>query len=77
MIGIDWLSTAVLIAITIAIVNAIKTATGNKLGYWYMLISVGIGAGVYAIGAYAPDMIKNMLVIGLAASGLYDVYKKV
>jgi hypothetical protein len=76
MIGIDWLSTAVLVAITVAIVNAIKAATGDKLKYWYMLISVGVGAAIYAIGTYAPDVVKNMLVIGLAASGLYDIYKK-
>lgn len=76
MIGIDWLSTAVLVAITVAIVNAIKKATNDKLSYWYMLISVGVGAAIYAIGTYAPDVVKNMLVIGFAASGLYDIYKK-
>ena len=76
MIGIDWLSTVVLVAITVAIVNAIKTATKDKLGYWYMLISIGVGAAIYSIGAYAPEMVKNMLVIGLVASGLYDIAKK-
>jgi len=76
MINIDFLDIAVITVITIAVVNAIKEATGNKLGYWYMLISAGVGALVYAIGMYAPDTVKGFLAVGLVASGLYDIYKK-
>lgn len=76
MIDINWLDTAVLVAIVVALVNAIKTATGNKLGYWYMLISIAIGFGIYALGLYAPSFVKIGLAIGLAASGIYDIYKR-
>ena len=76
MVNIDWLDTAVLVAIVIALTNAIKKATGDKLGYWYMLISMGLGFAVYAIGLYAPEYVKMGLAIGLVASGIYDIYKK-
>ena len=76
MIEINWLDTAVLVAIVVALVNAIKAATDNKLGYWYMLISVGVGFGVYALGLYAPAFVKVGLAIGLAASGIYDIYRR-
>jgi hypothetical protein len=74
--AIDWLDTAVLVAIVIALVNAIKTASGNKWGYWYMLIAIAFGFGVYAISIYAPDFVKMGLAIGLASSGIYDIYSK-
>ena len=73
MLNIDFLDIAVLVVITVAVVNVIKEATGNKLGQWYMLISAGIGAVVYAIGLYAPDVVKGFIAVGLVASGLYDL----
>jgi len=76
MINIDFLDIAVLAAVTLAIVNAIKKATGDTLGYWYMLISAGVGAALYAIGLYAPDVVIGFIVVGLVASGIYDTYKK-
>jgi len=76
MINIDFLDIAVLVIITVAIVNVIKKATGDKLGQWYMLISAGVGAAIYAIGMYAPDVVKGFLAVGLVASGLYDIVKK-
>jgi len=76
MINIDFLDIAVLVIITVAIVNVIKKATGDKLGQWYMLISAGVGAVIYAIGMYAPDVVKGFLAVGLVASGLYDIVKK-
>jgi len=76
MINIDFLDIAVLVVITVAVVNVIKKATGDKLGQWYMLISAGVGAAIYAIGMYAPDVVKGFLAVGLVASGLYDIVKK-
>ena len=76
MINIDFLDIAVLVIITVAVVNVIKKATGDKLGQWYMLISAGVGAVIYAIGLYAPDVVKGFLAVGLVASGLYDIVKK-
>ena len=55
MIDLNLLDLAILVPITYAIVNLIKKATGNKLGDWYVLISAGVGAAIYAIGMYAPD----------------------
>lgn len=76
MINIDFLDIAILVVITVAIVNVIKKATGDSLGQWYMLISAGVGAVIYAIGLYAPDVVKGFIAVGLVASGLYDIYKK-
>jgi len=41
-----------------------------------LLISAGVGAAIYAIGMYAPDVVKGFIAVGLVASGLYDIYKK-
>ena len=76
MFNLDFTDIAVLAAVTLAIVNAIKNATDNTLGYWYMLISAGVGATLYAIGLYAPDVVIGFIVVGLVASGIYDTYKK-
>ena len=76
MINIDFLDIAVLVIITVAVVNVIKKATGDNLGLWYTLISAGVGAVIYAIGLYAPDVVKGFVAVGLVASGLYDIYKK-
>ena len=77
MFGIDFLDITVLVVITVAVVNAIKKAVGDKIkGQWYMLISAGVGAAIYAIGLYAPDVVKGFIAVGLVASGLYDIYKK-
>ena len=76
MFNLDFTDIAILAAVTLAIVNAIKNATKNKLGYWYMLISAGVGAALYAIGLYAPDVAIGFIVVGLVASGIYDTYTK-
>ena len=73
MLNINWLDTSVLVVIVVALVNALKAATLNKLGYWYMLIAVALGFGVYAVAIYAPDFVKIGLAIGLVASGIYDL----
>ena len=72
---INWLDLTVLVAITIALVNTIKQATGDRLGMWYTLISFGVGFIVYLIGLFAPDIVKVGLSIGLVASGIYVTAK--
>jgi len=76
--NINFLDIAVLTMITLAVVNAIKSAVGDKIkSNWYILISAGVGALVYAVGLYAPDVVKGFIAVGLIASGLYDVTKKI
>lgn len=74
--NIDWTSTVILVAITIAVVNRIKAEIPVLKSYWYTIISLGVGAILYFIGMYAPAMVTVPLTIGLVASGIYDAYKK-
>jgi hypothetical protein len=67
---------ALIVAITIAIVNRIKSELPVIKGIFYTLISIAIGAGMYAVALYAPDTVKGFIYIGLAASGIFDVYTK-
>ncbi len=72
----DWLNTGLIVLVVIAIVNRIKAEAPAIKSYWYTLISFGVGAVVYLLGLYAPGIVKNIMLIGLAASGIYDAYKK-
>lgn len=67
---------AVIAAITIAIVNRLKSELPAIKPIFYTLISIAIGAGLYAIGIYATDVVKGFIFAGLIASGIYDIYKK-
>ena len=71
--NIDWTSTIVLVAITIAITNRIKAEVPVLKSFWYTLISLGVGTILYFIGVYAPVAVTMPLTIGLIASGIYDV----
>ena len=77
MENIDFTNLTILVVITVAIVDAIKKATGDKLKMWYMLISAGVGAVLYAIGMYAPEAAQGFFKVGLVASGLYVIAGKV
>jgi hypothetical protein len=61
--------------VTIAIVNRIKAEVTLKSIY-YTIIAIVIGAGLYAVSVYAPDIVIGMIFAGLIGSGIYDVYKK-
>jgi len=74
--GLDWTSAAVLVLVTVAIVNRIKTEAPVIKGFWYTIIAFGVGAILYFIGLYAPVIVTVPLTIGLAASGIFDVYTK-
>ena len=67
---------AVIAAITIAIVNRIKAELPELKAIFYTLISIAIGAGLFAVSIYASDVVKGFIFAGLIASGIYDVYKK-
>lgn len=67
---------AIIAAITIAVVNRIKSEAPALKSFWYTIISIAIGAGLYAVSIYASDVIKGFIFAGLIASGIYDVYKK-
>ena len=71
----EWTNAAVLVLVTIAVVNRIKADTNLK-GIWYTFIAFGVGATLYFIGLYAPTEVTVPLAIGLTASGIYDAYKK-
>ena len=72
---INWGDTVFLIAVVYALVNAIKTATKNKLSYWYMLIAVALGFGMVYFASYAPDIVKLGFLVGIGAAGIYDFRK--
>ena len=61
--------------ITIAIVNRIK-AEVKIPSFYYTLIAIVLGAGLYLISVYAPDVVAGCLYAGLIGSGIYDIYKK-
>jgi hypothetical protein len=61
--------------VTIAIVNRIKAEVTLKSIY-YTIIAIVVGAGLYAVSVYAPDIVIGMIFAGLIGSGIYDVYKK-
>ncbi len=71
----DWLNAGLIVLATIAIVNRIKEEA--TLPNWSItLISFGVGAVLYVIGLYAPEVVKTIILIGLAASGIFDISKK-
>ena len=67
---------AVIAAITIAVVNRIKAELPSIKSIYYTLMSIAIGAGLYAVSLYASDVVMGFIFAGLIASGIYDVYKK-
>ena len=70
------LDLATIALITVAIVNRIKAETPAIKSYWYTLISIAIGAGLYAVSIYAGDTVKGFIFAGLIASGIFDIYAK-
>ena len=67
---------AIIAAVTIAIINRIKAELPEIKPIFYTLISLAIGAGLYAVSIYAGDVVKGFIFAGLIASGIYDIYKK-
>ncbi len=78
MININWLDIVVQVAIVMALVNWVKTLSGDKLGHYAMLVSMGF-AFVVVFLATLPnpiiwfELVRNSVIVGLSASGLYDL----
>lgn len=70
------LNFATIALITVAIVNRIKAETPVIKSYWYTLMSIAIGAGLYAVSIYASDVVMGFIFAGLIASGIFDIYAK-
>jgi len=76
IMDITALQTGIIVLVVIAIINRIKTEVPPMASYWYTLMAFGVGAGVYAVVTFAPAFVSTIFFIGLAASGIYDVFKK-
>ena len=59
--------------IVIAIVERVKTEWKGQKGWVYTLLSMGIGAGLFAIFMYVPVIVIAFLFVGLLASGVFDI----
>jgi len=77
----DWKEIAFQIPMVIALVTLVKKLTNEKLGQYYMLIALGFAfAVVYLAMAdsfVVLDFIKQSLVVGLSAAGVYNVANKI
>ena len=70
------LNVALIVFITVAIINRIKADAPPLKSFWYTVISVGLGAALYAVALYAPPVVVGFVCVGGAASGIFDVYAK-
>ena len=62
--------------ITVAIINRLKAEIPPIKSYFYTLMAIAIGAGLYAISVYAPPVVFGFIFAGLIASGIFDIYAK-
>lgn len=79
---IDFGNLVIQIAIVIAVVNYIKVVSKDKLGFYAILVAIGIGFIVTILGVLPAQInwlfvVKNSLTIGLTASGIYKVADKI
>lgn len=70
------LNVALIVFITVAVINRIKADVKPLPSWAYTVISVGLGAILYAIALYAPPAVVGFICVGGAASGIFDVYSK-
>ena len=77
----DWKEIAFQIPMVIALVTLVKKLTNEKLGQYYMLIALGFAfAVVYLAMAdsfIVLDFVKQSLIVGLSAAGVYNVANKI
>ena len=59
--------------VTTAIVERIKAETPKLKGFIFTLISMAVGAGVFALIVYAPIIVIAFFFVGLLASGGFDI----
>ena len=73
---------AVQIAIVVGLVNLVKKVTNDKIGSYAMVVALGIGIIISILYSMAFNPMSNEIwfnsvmtgvVVGLSASGLYDL----
>jgi len=62
--------------VTLAIVNRIKAEVPAIKSYFYTLMAIAIGAGLFAVKTYAPPVVLGFIFAGLVGAGIFDVTKK-
>ena len=76
---ITGIETGVIILAVIAIINRIKSEIdkAEKVipNYWFTVMAFVIGGIVYAIVTFAPPVVFMIFFIGLASSGIFDIFK--
>jgi len=77
----DWRELAFQIAMVIALVTLVKKLTDETWGQFYMLIALGFAFAVVYLAMADSfillDFIKQSIVVGLSAAGVYNVANKV
>lgn len=75
----EWAEMAFQVAVSIALVTWIKKLTSETLGHWYMLISMAVAFVVVLLSMFdnfvALDYVRQSLIVGLSASGVFDIAK--
>jgi len=77
----EWQELAFQVAVVIAIVTWIKKLTEDKLGHYYMLISMGVAFAIVFLAMadsfVALDYVRNSIIVGLSASGTYNIADRI
>ena len=78
----EWGELAVQVAIVIALVNWIKALTNDKLGFYSVLVSMGVAFAVVFLATMPNaivwyELVKSSIIVGLSASGLYTIAGKI
>ena len=78
----NWGEIAVQVAIVIALVNWIKALTNDKLGFYSVLVAMGVAFAVVFLATMPNaiiwyELVKNSIIVGLSASGLYTIAGKI
>ena len=76
-----WQEAAFQVAVTIALVNWIKTLTEDRLGIYSVLVAMGVAFFVVFLAGLPGvivwyELVKSSVIVGLSAAGLYTVAGK-
>jgi Sec-independent protein secretion pathway component TatC len=77
----EWKEIVFQVPVVIALVTLVKKLTAEKLGQWYMLIAIGFAFAVVGLAMAdsfnAIEFVKQSLIVGLTAAGVYNVANKI
>lgn len=77
----DWKEIVFQVPVVIALVTLVKKLTAEKLGQWYMLIAVGFAFAIVGLATADSfnviEFVKQSLIVGLTAAGVYNVANKI